>query len=241
MSTVEKKDVAEFYDTFLEGEEAQMKLKIRHYKVFHELRKAGLRRDHKVLEVGCGFGTVTSLIAPYVKRGKILAVDISPNRVEAAKKHLSKYKQAEFLVSDMSDFTTEDKFDFIVMPDVLEHIPLEEHDRLFKTFSNVLKPGGSFFLHIPHPLYLDYQRTHNPDLLQIIDQSLYAELYMDNIAKNGFYLSSLRSYCLGQDHHDYQFIVFKKIVPYSNPKTLPTNTIRWRKLRYRLFAWWSRL
>jgi trans-aconitate 2-methyltransferase len=241
MEQVDKKEVADFYDSFLEEEESEMKLKIRHYNIFRELRKAGLRRDHQVLEVGCGFGSVTSLIAPYLKRGKILAVDISPNRVETARRHLSKYKQADFLVSDMTDFSSTERFDFILLPDVLEHIPQEEHDQLFRTFYEILKPSGAIFVHLPHPLYLDYQRTHHPDLLQIIDQSLYAELYMPNMAKNGFFLHYLNSYQLGQDHEDYQVIVFRKKLPYQNPQNLPKNTIRLRKLRYRLYAWWSRI
>lgn len=240
MSEVSKESVSEFYDSFLEEEEASLKLNIRHYKVFRELCRAGLKRDHKVLEVGCGFGTVTSLLAPYLKRGKVLAVDISPNRVAMAQKNLGRYKNIEFLVSDMSDFARDEKFDAVLMPDVLEHIPVEQHEALFKTFAAHLNPGGMVFVHIPHPLSLDWARINRPESLQIIDQSLYTEMYMPPISKSGFYVDTLISYNLTLNLPDYQIVVFRQKDPYPAMSVLPTNTIRWRKLRYRLFAWFSR-
>ncbi|MEM0998651.1 MAG: class I SAM-dependent methyltransferase [Bacteroidota bacterium] len=241
MSEVSKERVSEFYDSFLEEEESGLKLNVRHYKVFRELCRAGLKRDHKVLEVGCGFGTVTSLIAPYVKRGKVLAVDISPNRVAVAQKNLRKYRNIEFLVADMSNFQRDEKFDVVLMPDVLEHIPIEQHEALFQTYARHLNPGGMVFVHIPHPLSLDWARINRPESLQIIDQSLYTEMYMPKIAVSGFYIDTLISYNLTLNLPDYQIIVFKQKEPYPAMSTLPTNAIRWRKLRYRLSAWFARL
>lgn len=241
MTEVSKEQVSDFYDSFLEEEEASSRLNIRHYNIFRELRRAGLKRHHKVLEVGCGFGTVTSLITPYVKRGSILAVDISPNRVAITEKKLKHYSHARFKVTDMTDFESEEKFDFVVMPDVLEHIPVEEHEALFKTYAAHLAPGGAVFVHIPHPISLDYARVHRPESLQIIDQSLYTEMYMPGISKSNFYIDTLVSYNLTLDLPDYQIVIFRQKAAYPKMNTLPTNTIRWRKLRYRLFAWWSRL
>lgn len=230
----DRNEISEFYGTFCE-EEKSLKLNLRHYSVFYHLVKAGLRRNHSVLEIGCGFGTITSLIARYLTQGKLVATDISKERIESCRRNLGKYKNASFVLTDMTDFIPDGKFDLIVLPDVLEHIPEEAHFELFRLMSQYLNEDGLIFIHLPHPTALDYVRKHNPEALQIIDQSIATDGLLRNAYSHGLRLEQLRSYSLGKQEHEYQIIVFCKNRDYPSMTSRSTSMIRWDKLRKRWF------
>ena len=104
-------------------------------------------------------------------------------------------------------------YDFIVLPDVLEHIPIEKHPVLFKSLSASLNDDGSIVIHLPNPYYLAYLREHDPESLQIIDQPLYTNLLTDNIYGNGLFIHCLNSYSIWTIESDYQVIVLRKKPP----------------------------
>ena len=64
-------------------------------------------------------------------------------------------------VSDMSDFISKEKFDIIVLADVLEHIPIEYHDKLLGALNSVLEKNGFIFIHIPEPKALKWTIEKN--------------------------------------------------------------------------------
>lgn len=235
-----RKEVSDYYATFC-AEESNLKLNIRHYQVFAHLLDAGLRKNDRVLEVGCGFGTITSLMAKYVKSGKITAVDISEERIASCKRQFQGRTNVEFLVSDMTDFSAAEKFDAVVFPDVLEHIPIEAHADLFKLISSLLKEDGKIIIHIPHPYSISYFRRTNPKVLQIIDQSIHTDLLVQSVYPAGLMIHSLRSYQLSNDQPDYQIIVLRKQKEYTALNPLPVNQIRKRKLGLRIRYWLATL
>jgi len=200
-----KEGVSEFYDRY---SKSQLKtgVHLRHYTLLHKLKKAGLKKDSVVLEVGCGIGTLTGLLGSYVSRGKIIATDISPESIDMAKKLNEKYPHIEFVVSDMMDFVPKEKIDFVVFPDVLEHIPRENHNRIFQNICKAIHPGSKFAIHIPDPVNLDYIRKFQPDLLQIIDQSLYVEDLVQAMANTPLMLDTYERYCLFSKFPDYNWI-----------------------------------
>jgi trans-aconitate 2-methyltransferase len=233
----DKTEVKGFYDKF-ESEDIGLHLSIRHFTIFKELVRSGLKKHHHVLEVGTGYGPVTHLMASYLKGGSVLATDISEGRITAAKQLLKKHRNIEYVVADVAEFSSDRKFDAIVLPDVLEHIPLDDHDRLFEAFARMLKPDGFIFIHIPHPLCIDYIRKHEPETLQIIDQAISSDLLLQRFYKHGFYLVRLESRALSRSFADYQVIVFKRNLPYAGYVLQPQYLIIWRKLWRRIF-WWK--
>ncbi|MCU0402738.1 MAG: class I SAM-dependent methyltransferase, partial [Algoriphagus sp.] len=119
-----KEKVVSFYDQFAE-KQAKTGINSRHLSILDKVKQAGLQANHRILEVGCGIGTVSHLLATQVPNGKVLAVDISPESIEKAKVLWKDQKNLNFEVSDMSDFDKKgETFDFFVFPDVLEHIPV---------------------------------------------------------------------------------------------------------------------
>lgn len=233
----DKAEVKGFYDKF-ESEDIGLHLSIRHFTIFQELVVSGLKKHHNVLEIGSGYGPVTHLMASYLKTGRVLATDISKGRITAAKGLLSKHRNVDFEVVDVAEFQTDRRFDAIVLPDVLEHIPEADHDRLFEAFGRMLKPDGFIFIHIPHPLCIDYIRKHEPDSLQIIDQALSSDRMLQRAYSQGFYLVRLESRALSRSFEDYQVIVFRRDRPYEGYSLQPKPLIIWRKFWRRVFWWY---
>jgi cyclopropane fatty-acyl-phospholipid synthase-like methyltransferase len=204
-----KEQVEEFYNTFKEHQK-KLGVNIRHRTIFRNLKKAGLQPNSNVIEVGCGIGTVSSLILKYISNGRFVGIDISNESIDLARKRNSAYKNAEFLVNDMSAFTHTTKFDFVVLPDVLEHIPVEQHHNLFKVLSAVTTKDATVLINIPEPNYLNWARKDHPEKLQIIDQSLSMQDLLNNSYPHGFKLFSMNSYCLQYTDIDYTSIILKK-------------------------------
>lgn len=232
---INRNQVAEFYDEYAKNQ-VRTGLNLRHYLLFDHIKKSGLKRDHSILEIGCGIGTFTKLLLGYVKRnGSVLGVDISPTNVAIATKELGA-SNADFLVSDMTDFNIDRKFDYIVMLDVLEHIPIDQHDSLFKIFRSHLNNKGSIFLNIPHHDYLDYVRMYEPQKLQIIDQSLSTDRIIDSIYKNDLQIVSLNSHSIFNEETDYQWILIQPKKTLSKVSPISQKNIILRKLVLRIKA-----
>ena len=231
--------IGKWYDGFA-GRQVKTSVNLRHYKIMEFLVSAGLSRKDRVLEIGCGIGTLTGLLVRYLKKGEIVAVDISPESVEIARKRLSRASNVRFMVSDMTDFNHTEVFDFIILPDVLEHIPVDQHSRLFRTLADHMHDNSVILIHIPHPRALDYIRATNPGQMQIIDQSVEADTLLGDAYANGLTLISYNSYSLFDREHDYAVISFRK----KNAVTLsplPKRAIIARKLLSRTRFFINRL
>ncbi|KEO72375.1 class I SAM-dependent methyltransferase [Anditalea andensis] len=205
----EKDKVVDYYDQFV-TEQERRGVNSRHLHILDKLIAAGLKRHHHVLEVGCGIGTVSHLMAIKAKKGSVLAVDISPESIEKAKILWKKHKNLTFKVSDMQDFNEEGrKFDFFVFPDVLEHIPVEQHYKLFETVKKHAHTDAVIFINIPSPRFLQWMIQHEPQKLQVIDQPLDTAELIHNLSQNGFYLHKMETYSVFYEENDYQYFVLK--------------------------------
>jgi len=208
---MENEKVKQFYDEYT-NYQISKKINIRHRSIFNTLKRHGLKKNSNVLEIGCGIGTVTSLIAKYSKYGKIVAVDISPKSIDIAKKIICRgFNNIEFIVSDMSDFKLKDIFfDFIVFPDVLEHIPIEQHLKIFQTIERYCHENTKLLIHIPSPAYQRWLIKNKPELLQIIDQPVDSNCLIDNFYSSNFHLIEMKTYSLHIKEGDYQYYLFGK-------------------------------
>ena len=225
-----KEKVVSFYDQFAE-KQAKTGINSRHLSILDKVKNAGLQANHRILEVGCGIGTVSHLLATQVPQGKVLAVDISPESIEKAKVLWKDQKNLGFEVSDMSDFDKKgETFDFFVFPDVLEHIPVDQHFRLFQNIQKHSHADSVIFIHIPAPRYLQWMIENEPEKLQVIDQPLDSGDLIKNITANGFYLEKMETYGLFFEEKDYLYFVFRSAKPLrsSTPKS------KWDVLKERI-------
>ncbi len=204
-----KESHTKFYDAYVD-EQLKKGINHRHISIQELLIKKGLKRNDVVLEIGAGIGTVTGLIAKIIKKGKVVTNDISPKSIEVAKNRLSKFDNIEYLVGDIINLEVNQNFDVIVLPDVLEHILLDEHIILFEKFHKILKKDGWIFIHIPNPFYLEYVTKNHPENLQELDQPLHIEHLVNVFNKTDFYIQELFNYSLYIKENDYQYIVLRK-------------------------------
>lgn len=239
MQTDEKnlQNIKEFYNEFSK-KQIVTGVNLRHYYLFRQIVCCGLKKNHSLLEIGCGIATLTGLIANYLKRGKILATDISPENIELAKARLGNHRNIEFLVSDMQDFSYNQKFDFIVLADVLEHIPKNLHPGLFHVIAEYMNEDAILFINIPHPKNIEFIRNNFPERLQIIDQELYADELSENAMNAGLILETFHSYNLFHHENDYVRMIFRK----NSGRTYTPNS-RWKiilqKFLNRIYYWYS--
>jgi SAM-dependent methyltransferase len=79
-----------------------------------------------VLEVGCGFGRITKLLlSNFPEITEYVAVDLSPEQIENAKRYVlggDKRTALKFIVSDIQSLQLDSKYDLVIAPEVLLHI-----------------------------------------------------------------------------------------------------------------------
>lgn len=104
-----------------------------------------------VLDAGCGLGGRTVY---YSEKGaeSIVGIDIDENHIKFSKEFAAykKVKNISFMVANFIDIPLEsNKFDVIILNDVLEHIRTEYLEPALLELKRVLKPGGTLLLEFP--------------------------------------------------------------------------------------------
>ena len=119
----------------------------------HEMLKitcerAGLIDGQDILELGCGWGSLSCFMAQKFPNSKIIAVSNSKdqrNFIEQKKNRLN-LKNIKVVTADMNDFSTDEKFDRVVSIEMFEH--MRNYDELLKRISGWLNQNGKLFVHI---------------------------------------------------------------------------------------------
>jgi trans-aconitate 2-methyltransferase len=227
----EKNKIVSFYDQFAVKQE-KTGINSRHLSILDKLVKAGLSSHHRVLEIGCGIGTVSHLMAKITTKGEVLAVDISPESISKAQVLWKNQSNLVFEVSDMKDFEKPDLlFDFFVFPDVLEHIPVDQHFHIFETVKKHSRHSSVIFVHIPAPRFLQWMILNEPEKLQVIDQPLDTAQLIKSIGENGFYLEKMDTYSVFFKEKDYQYFVFRSHKPIENATPRSKWSVLWERIR----------
>jgi SAM-dependent methyltransferase len=86
---------------------------------FHQFFVDHISASDAVLDIGCAYGHVADKISRKAKYVK--AVDIRPDAVEAAKEQFSR-ENLTFEVCNFLEMPTDEKFDVVIMSNLLEHV-----------------------------------------------------------------------------------------------------------------------
>jgi ubiquinone/menaquinone biosynthesis C-methylase UbiE len=116
----------------------------------HFLQDAGIASGMRVLDIGCGMGDVTLLVAQLVgPAGLVVSIDLDQASIETAQRRASALglDNTEFRRTDIAAFRDEEPFDAIVGRLVLEFLP--DPVAAIGRLSLLLRPGGLMALQEP--------------------------------------------------------------------------------------------
>jgi len=110
--------------------------------------RARLGDGQRILELGCGWGSLTLFLAERFPSSRITAVSNSRSQrafVEgrAAERGL---KNVTVLTADMNTFDTADRFERVVSVEMFEH--MRNYERLLARVASWMKPGALLFVHV---------------------------------------------------------------------------------------------
>lgn len=107
------------------------------------VKRLDLKKDYRVLEVGCGPGYFSPKVARAIPNGELVLTDIQREMLRKAQKRLSRknVSNVEYHLSNGIDFPFKDnEFDCIYMVTVIGEI--ENQEQYVKEFLRILRPGG---------------------------------------------------------------------------------------------------
>lgn len=111
-------------------------------------------RNHPddILDAGCGFGQYSYFMSKKFPQTKILSVDVKVDYLDDCKYFFNKcgLQNTEFEFADLTKINFENRFDFVLSVDVMEHI--EDDIGVFKRFYKALKTGGRVLINTPSNL-----------------------------------------------------------------------------------------
>jgi cyclopropane-fatty-acyl-phospholipid synthase len=122
-----------------EAEEAMLRL---------TCERAQIKDGQDILELGCGWGSLTFWIADHYPNARIIAVSNSSSQrefiqIRAKQKGLI---NVEVITADMNHFSTALLFDRVVSVEMFEH--MRNYEKLLRKISSWMKSEAKLFVHI---------------------------------------------------------------------------------------------
>ncbi|AFS46855.1 Cyclopropane-fatty-acyl-phospholipid synthase [alpha proteobacterium HIMB5] len=134
-------------------------------KIQHIIKKLNIKRDQKVLDIGCGWGGLALEIARKTDC-EVTGITLSENQLKYASqkaKELNLDNQVKFKLIDYRELN--EKFDRIVSVGMFEHVGRKFYKKFFKQVERLLKDDGVSLIHTigsvmpprdPHPWITKY-------------------------------------------------------------------------------------
>jgi 2-polyprenyl-3-methyl-5-hydroxy-6-metoxy-1,4-benzoquinol methylase len=142
-SQYHEQDPTHYYNAFIKGNPVQ---RFWHREKFLKtVRAARLKPGEKILDAGCGSGTLLLFLPESVD---ITVADISAKNVAFAKKAHAGIKGIVGSIEKTK--LGKDRYDAIFFIAVLEHIRPEDEQHVLKSLHAALKPGGRLILTTPN-------------------------------------------------------------------------------------------
>lgn len=125
--------------TLAEAEEAMLDL---------TCRRAQLADGHEILELGCGWGSLTLWMAARLPASRILAVSNSAGQRAfiLARARARGLGNVDVVTADINGFATSRRFDRVVSVEMFEHV--RNYEALLARIASWLLEGGRLFVHI---------------------------------------------------------------------------------------------
>ena len=116
-------------------------------KIDHIIKKLNLKSNHKVLDVGCGWGTLALDIAKKTQC-EVVGITLSKNQLEYAQqkaREMNLENQVEFRLEDYRQLS--EKFDRVVSVGMFEHVGRKFYSKYFNKVFDFLNEDGIALIH----------------------------------------------------------------------------------------------
>lgn len=182
----------------LEGKESVrygngLHTKHQHIK-YHDFFVKNIAPGSRILDVGCGNGTLAFDIATQVDDVFVYGIDISENNIQQAQQKFFA-ENIEFVCGDALNDLPDQTFDVIVLSNVLEHI--EKRIDFLRELQNRYHPK-KFLIRVPMferdwrvPLKKELGVTYRLDATHYIEYQ--QEEFVEEIAQAGLHIKSFRT------------------------------------------------
>ncbi len=111
-------------------------------------QRAGIDDGQHILDLGCGWGSLSLWMAHHYPGSRITAVSNSSSQGDFVRRQAERrgYHNLEVITCDMNRFRPEQRFDHVVSVEMFEH--MRNWRALFDRIHQWLLPEGRFFMHI---------------------------------------------------------------------------------------------
>lgn len=111
-------------------------------------KRAGLVDGLEILELGCGWGSLSLFMAERYPGSKIISISNSRSQKEYIDSEINRLglTNLEIQTRDMLDFTIDRRFDRVMSVEMFEH--LKNYEVVFSRVASWLKDDGQFFVHV---------------------------------------------------------------------------------------------
>ncbi|MDB5272127.1 MAG: phospholipid/glycerol acyltransferase [Chitinophagaceae bacterium] len=111
------------------------------YEIFNRyLPKKGL-----ILDLGCGYGFLAYMLKLVEPERKIIGVDYDEEKIEVASHGVLRDENISFVASDATTYPLE-RYDAVVISDVLHYLPLEKQKELIRNVIDSLNLGATLLI-----------------------------------------------------------------------------------------------
>jgi cyclopropane-fatty-acyl-phospholipid synthase len=110
--------------------------------------RARIEDGMDILDLGCGWGSVSIWVARHFPDCRVLAVSNSRTQGAFIRERCAAegLDRVEVVTCDMNEFDTDRRFDRVVSVEMFEH--MRNWERLFERVAGWLRPDGAFFQHV---------------------------------------------------------------------------------------------
>ena len=122
-------------ETLAQAEEAMLAL---------TCERAGVEDGMTLLDLGCGWGSLTGWLSEHYPASRIVAV--SNSRLQRELIESLGLRNVQVLTADVNELELDGRFDRILSVEMLEH--MRNYEALFARIASWLEPDGRFFCHV---------------------------------------------------------------------------------------------